>query len=256
MIKTSNSSLHFFNKQLKFFLNFYISCLRLRQSILIYFDPSETTLSKDSIENELNFFCNHLKNYYLNINYIIDFIPGFISNSFNNSLKVERPVFDIFFFLNYNPQNPKHVLLINDISTFRYEYVIFSAVSIDLFKVSPYSFVLFDLNDPFIFKFFIQILLNAFERSKLSIFENVEKVSILIFTILYLKKKINKNKRQKAVLTPKLFLEKMKEIFVLLPTKYKNNFIVFKNLKYLKLMKLYYYYFHLYFYKNVINKVN
>jgi|688.fasta_scaffold05895_4 hypothetical protein len=260
-IPNNSSSLIFFNTQFKFFLNFYISCLKLRQSILIYFDSSETTLSKNNVENELKYLCNNLKKYSLDINYIIDFIPGFISNSFSNNNSVAsllRPVFDVFFFLNYNPQNPRHVSLVNDLSTFRYEYVIFSPVNIDAFKISPYSFVRFNMNVPSLFMLFIQILVNAFERSKLNIFANVEKISILIFTIFYLRNKVKKKmkKKKKLGLTPKLFLEKMKYVYYRLPINYMNDFTFFTKFNYYRLMKIYYYYFYSYFYKDVITKIN
>jgi|LakMenEpi03Aug12_release.lakeMendotaPanAssembly.Ray.scaffolds.fasta_scaffold127185_2 hypothetical protein len=243
-----------FTSEYKFFLKFFISCLKFQQGILLYYDPSETLISKITLDEILNKFCHIFTQYNLNVQFLVDFIPGFISNSFNNpTFIVDRPDFEIFIFLNYNPKNYKHVLLINDVSTFRYEYIIFSPEQLDDFKLHPYSFVCADLNELVLLQMFMHTVETYFKitENEVLLYNNHNDLcSVILFSIFYLKK--NFNKIQNIKILPTDLIDKLRPIFNNLNKKYKLYFYKAKFFNKIKLLRLFYYYFYLYVYNKII----
>ncbi len=182
MVLTTTSSLTSFTTTPSFrqFLYILKESIYFHQPIAFYYDLSHVSKAERDVLHKM--LSVKYEQFY-NITFFSDFVPGFLTNSDGVSLISKKPNFSFIVFLNYNPKSAHQNSLLNEIITFKYEYILISPYQVDLVAFIPLLFLDLDLNN-----YLVLNLVNFYIFKYISLFINVSKHNVdgdLMLNTLY-----------------------------------------------------------------------
>jgi hypothetical protein len=182
MVLTTSSSLTSFTTTPSFrqFLYILKESIYFHQPIAFYYDLSHVSKAERDVLHKM--LSVKYEQFY-NITFFSDFVPGFLTNSDGVSLISKKPNFSFIVFLNYNPKSAHQNSLLNEIITFKYEYILISPYQVDLVAFIPLLFLDLDLNN-----YLVLNLVNFYIFKYISLFINVSKHNVdgdLMLNTLY-----------------------------------------------------------------------
>jgi hypothetical protein len=232
MVLTSSFTSFTTTPSFRQFLYLLKEAIYFHQHIAFYYDLSHVSKVERDILHKM--LATKYEKFY-NITFFSDFVPGFLTNSDGVSLISKKPNFSFIVFLNYNPKSAHQNSLLNEIITFKYEYILISPYQVDLVAFVPFLFLDLDLND-----YLVLNLVNFYIFKYISLFVNVSKHNVdgdlmlntlynyncfYIIVLIRHKKMLNYHLK-KFVKYKKMINTVSKLIFILLKsTKYKQKFL-------------------------------